>query len=285
MIEIQDLFTGCIGDSLLDHEPEMPSFILPISDYNQALSGMNLSERHLSPSKKTSTPLLSKSKVNNSKYAHIWNVSSHKRPTTPLVNGGNLIDMNKQRPSTIRSGQDIASIDPDLHDRNELRISSKLKDDFITNQSWQMCDVENNITLDPKKTTIGSDKNLLRSINLTSTPSIFSANAILASGTNYTNATTESRWLTTTPKKVELVDSTSLRQGMMSMDNTNCSKCSSEEDEILLAQDKKLFSSQEVVVGATADDSNVLIKHSSDPYSDFRLSMITMIEEEGLQVI
>lgn len=32
------------------------------------------------------------------------------------------------------------------------------------------------------------------------------------------------------------------------------------------------------------DDTNVLIKHSSDPYTDFRQSMLTMIEEEGLQV-
>ena len=32
------------------------------------------------------------------------------------------------------------------------------------------------------------------------------------------------------------------------------------------------------------DDTNVLIKHSSDPYMDFRQSMLTMIEEEGLQV-
>ena len=32
------------------------------------------------------------------------------------------------------------------------------------------------------------------------------------------------------------------------------------------------------------DDTNVLIKHSSDPYMDFRQSMLTMIKEEGLQV-
>ena len=40
-----------------------------------------------------------------------------------------------------------------------------------------------------------------------------------------------------------------------------------------------------VVAGPNAlDDTNVLIKHSSDPYMDFRQSMLTMIEEEGLQV-
>lgn len=40
-----------------------------------------------------------------------------------------------------------------------------------------------------------------------------------------------------------------------------------------------------VAAGPNAlDDTNVLIKHSSDPYMDFRQSMLTMIEEEGLQV-
>lgn len=34
---------------------------------------------------------------------------------------------------------------------------------------------------------------------------------------------------------------------------------------------------------AAADSPNVLIKHSSDPYNDFHLSMVSMIEEEGLQ--
>lgn len=36
---------------------------------------------------------------------------------------------------------------------------------------------------------------------------------------------------------------------------------------------------------ASVDDSHVLIKHSSDPYQDFRNSMWSMIQEERLQVI
>lgn len=246
-------------------------------------------ERRSSPSKKTTPPWLSKLAFDDPKSV-VWDAPPRERPTTPPQDGSPVGRNEQRRPSTMRGGYNIAASDLSLRERNNLMIPPELEDDSAANHSRYTCDSENNVKFVPKQGTLDSDKNAPKSVNSNPTRSVLGENVRLVSQTNCKNSTTESRWLTTTPRKVQLAHTPAIHHVEVEMmDNVNCRKCSSDEDEMLPVRDGEVGAGPTTIaattVATTADDPNVLIKHSSDPYSDFRLSMVTMIEEEGLQVV
>lgn len=135
-----------------------------------------------------------------------------------------------------------------------------------------------NTTFTTERATIGSGK-----LNNSTRAVLRENNGGLVNQTNGVNSTTESRWLTPTPHKAQS-NVALLHQNDEMIDNGNARRCSSREGEFEPHTENNgpLIANQ---IATVAEDPNVVIKHSSDPYSDFRMSMVTMIEEEGLQVM
>jgi hypothetical protein len=209
--------------------------------------------RQTSPSK---TPLFTKLMFDNSKTS-ACNDSFHKTSSTPPLEVIHF-DSNKNKPSNVKGGHN-ATIS--LHEMNLNNIN--VEDGFIQKNHACLNDMENFIENETSNYNIelGSTSNSTHSME---------ENTKFSGQT--TSLTTESRWLTTTPWKSPYRSTLHLE-----LERIGSSSFGIENDE------NEQISSPPTTA-AVADDPNVLIKHSSNPYSDFRLSMVTMIEEEGLQV-
>ena len=208
--------------------------------------------RQTSPSK---TPLFTKLMFDNSKTS-ACNDSFHKMSSTPPLDVN--FDSNKNKPSNVKEGHNTTN---SLHEMNLNNINAE--DDLIKKNHACLNDMENFIKNETSNynTELGSTSNSTRSME---------ENTEFSGQT--TRLTTKSRWLTTTPWKSPYMSAFHLE-----LERIGSSSFGIENDE-----NEQISSPPTTAAGA--DDPNVLIKHSSNPYSDFRLSMVTMIEEEGLQV-
>ena len=253
---------------VLGIERDKPSFIRPISDYCSVLNGATekcfQSKNNSQDSFPLKTPLF-KGLVCDDSEEFNYHDNFHKRPSTPPL-GVNHIDSDESKPSKIKGGY---SATHSVHERNVQNIDAK--DDLMKND-------HNSSLHDTKKQT--SNHNITLDSDSNSPCSMLDENVgfVGQTSTTLTTTTTESRWLTATPQKSHAHKTvTPLLRKVDRIDNESSFDIEEKDNE------EQLISQNDTSL-VVADDPNVLIKHSSDPYSDFRLSMVTMIEEEGLQV-
>lgn len=225
-----------------------------MNDTSRICFGSNNNSKHSFPLK---TPLFTKTIFDYPK-SSTYDESLHKTLSTPLLNvshidndEGNLVKMKKGHDATYS-----------LHNTNLGIINTK--NNLMKNQT-SLNDMESLI----EKQSLNHDIALNSLSNCTH--SVLNENLGFVGQTN--SLTTESRWMTANLQKPSHKNALQLELEKIG-NNSFCYE--NNEIEQIVNQD---------TTTTIADDPNVLIKHSSDPYFDFHLSMVTMIEEEGLQVL